>query len=170
MTLVVVRIALWGNFYRIFGVFWALWANNAYSMLCVYECVVCSLCCGFYTLWWCGVVVFVCTLYRGFKKLGCWIWIIERTIWTGSHFPDCVIEWCGDKSTKSAVQPVHEWSFAKRSFQIRDFYLQEFNSNNIFKMFKIFKVSNVYQLNLATFMRKYNGNVGSAVVLPVEAK
>ena len=71
-----------------------------------------------------------------------------------SHLQYCIIDW--GRVYNTVIWPVQVLqnrilkyiSFTKRT-----------SANNIFKLLKILKVSDLYQLNLKTFMYKYNADI-----------
>jgi len=74
-----------------------------------------------------------------------------------SHMQYCIIDW--GQAYKTVIRPVQV--LQNRILKYLTFSKRTSSANNIFKLLKILKVSNLYQLHLEKFMYKYN-----AAILP----
>jgi len=72
-----------------------------------------------------------------------------------SHLQYCIIDW--GRAYKTVIRPVHV--LQNRILKYMTFSKRTLSANNIFKLLKILKVSDLYQLNLEKFMYKYNADI-----------
>ena len=72
-----------------------------------------------------------------------------------SHLQYCIIDW--ERAYKTVIRPVQV--LQNRILKYMTFGKKTSSANNIFKLLKILKVSDLYQLNLKKFMYKYNANI-----------
>ena len=72
-----------------------------------------------------------------------------------SHLQYCIIDW--GRAYKTVIRPVQV--LQNRIFKYMTFSKRTSSANNIFKLLKILKVSDLYQLNLEKFMYKYNADI-----------
>ena len=72
-----------------------------------------------------------------------------------SHLQYCIIDW--GRANKTVIRPVQV--LQNRILKYMTFSKRTSSANNIFKLLKILKVSDLYQLNLEKFMYKYNAYI-----------
>ena len=72
-----------------------------------------------------------------------------------SHLQYCIIDW--GRAYKTVIRPVQV--LQNRILKYMTFSKRTSSVNNIFKLLKILKVSDLYQFNLEKFMYKYNADI-----------
>jgi len=72
-----------------------------------------------------------------------------------SHLQYCIIDW--GRAYKTVIRPVQV--LQNRTVKYMTFSNRTSSTSNIFKLLKILKVSDLYQLNLEKFMYKYNADI-----------
>ena len=72
-----------------------------------------------------------------------------------SHLQYCIIDW--GRVFKTTIRPVQ--LLQNRILKYMNFSKRTSSGNNIFKILKILKVSDLYQLNLEKFMYEYNADI-----------
>jgi len=72
-----------------------------------------------------------------------------------SHLQYCIIDW--GRAYETVIRPVQV--LQNRIVKYMTFSNRTLSASNIFKLLKILKVSDLYQLNLEKFMYKYNADI-----------